>query len=399
MRIAHIAPPWISIPPKNYGGTENVIYHLVEEQVAQGHSVTLFAPGDTRTSARHISFFARSLFECGVPWHSHPKAFYHLYKSVEYLQKHAHDFDILHAHLSSSSDIYLFPLMATLRLPHVTTLHSQFPFDRINDEWRGDADHYYMEWLAHAPMVAISRSAREQEWAKFPVNFIDVVHHGIDVRDFPSPCEPGDFFAWVGRLIPEKGVHLAIEAAKKANVPLIIAGIVDRNIPEAQRYFQEEIEPHIDGQQIQYIGPVCPEERNNLFRRARGFLNPLLWEEPFGMVMLEAMAVGCPVIAFRRGAVEELITSDTIGFLVENVNEMAQRIPALGTIKRNAVRTYVETYFSAARMAENYTRVYQKVILRKQGVAIARLSKVTEFQRENAPELPFSSVDIKAKSF
>jgi glycosyltransferase involved in cell wall biosynthesis len=375
MRIAHIAPPWISIPPKNYGGTENVLYHLVEEQVAQGHDVTLFAPGDAQTSARHIAFFAQSLFECGVPWQSHPKAFYHLYKAIEYLHKHAYHFDILHTHLSSSSDIYLFPLTSTLHLPHITTLHSQFPFDRINSTWLGDADQCYMEWLSHIPLVAISKSERIQEQAKFPLNFIDVVYHGIDLHEFPQPCEPENFFAWVGRLVPDKGVHLAIEAAQRANVPLIIAGIVDRNIPEACRYFEEEIKPHLDGQQIRYIGPVCHEQRNDLFRRARGFLNPLQWEEPFGMVMLEAMAVGCPVIAFRRGAAEELISTEQVGFLVENVEQMVERIPALDRIDRLAVREYVETYFSASRMAKNYTCVYKKVAAatRQRSRALARI--------------------------
>ena len=125
MRIAHIAPPWISIPPKNYGGTEHVIFQLVEEQVAQGHEVTLFAPGDARTSARQISFFLHALRECDIPWQSHPKAFYHYYKSVEYLKDHTKDFDILHTHLSSTTDLYLFPLISTLRLSHIATLHSQ----------------------------------------------------------------------------------------------------------------------------------------------------------------------------------------------------------------------------------------------------------------------------------
>ncbi len=369
MRIAHIAPPWISIPPKNYGGTENVIYALVEEQVAQGHMVTLFAPGDARTSARQISFFSQSLFESGVPWQAHPKAFYHIYKSVEYLQKHLREFDILHTHLSSASDLYVFPLASTLKLPHVTTLHSQFPFDRIEDEWQGDADKYYMEWLSQVPMVAISKSAKHQELEKFPLNFIDVVHHGIDFKNCPLPAPAENFLIWVGRIVPEKGLDLAIKAAKEAKVPLVIAGIVDANIPEARRYFQEEIEPEVDGQQIQYVGPVNGRERDYFLRRARGMLNPLQWEEPFGMVMLEAMAVGCPVIAFRRGAAEELITPGKTGFLVENVAEMVQRIPDIDHIDRAGVRDFVEERFSASVMAKNYIRVYKEVIKRTVDVA------------------------------
>ncbi|HEY5001894.1 MAG TPA: glycosyltransferase, partial [Ktedonobacteraceae bacterium] len=129
MKIAHIAPPWIAIPPKNYGGTEIVLYNLVEEQVAQGHDVTLLAPGDARTSAKLVSFFPHSLIDSGVPWQGHLKAYYHLYKAVSYIREH--DFDIVHAHLSSAADMYVFPLTAHMTIPMVTTLHSCFPFDRV----------------------------------------------------------------------------------------------------------------------------------------------------------------------------------------------------------------------------------------------------------------------------
>src|SRR5207302_7573474 len=158
MKIAHIAPPWLVIPPKNYGGTEIVIYNLVEEQVAQGHDVTLFAPGDAKTSARLVSFFPKSLIEDGVPWHAHLQAYYHLHKSVEYVK--AHSFDIVHTHLSSSADMYIFPLTAPLTTPHVTTLHSRFPFDKAPGGWVGDADDYYMQWAPFVPMVAFRKSAQ-----------------------------------------------------------------------------------------------------------------------------------------------------------------------------------------------------------------------------------------------
>src|SRR5437879_2991871 len=158
MKIAHIAPPWITIPPKNYGGSEIVIYNLVEEQVALGHDVTLFAPGDAKTSARQVSFYPKALVEEGIPWVAHLKAFYHLYKSLGYVR----DFDIVHTHLSSSADMYIFPLTAHLTIPHVTTLHSRFPFDRATNHWTGDADDYFMEWAQSVPLVTISESARAQ---------------------------------------------------------------------------------------------------------------------------------------------------------------------------------------------------------------------------------------------
>src|SRR3989454_10180055 len=177
MRIAQIAPPWIPIPPKDYGGTENVIYHLVEKQVAQGHDVTLFAPGDAKTSAKLVSFFPKSLLENREPWQSHLKAYYHLHESVEQVRER--DFDIVHTHLSSTADMYIFPLTASLPTPHVTTLHSPFPFDHAPGGWTGDADHYYMKWAPAVPMVAISESERRQALEQFPLHFVGVVHNGL----------------------------------------------------------------------------------------------------------------------------------------------------------------------------------------------------------------------------
>lgn len=364
MRIAHIAPPWIPVPPKNYGGTEHVIFQLVEAQVAQGHTVTLFAPEDAKTSARQISFLPQALRECDIPWQSHAKALYHTYKAVEYLKDHVKDFDILHTHLSSTTDLYLFPLTSRLPLPHVNTLHSQFPFDRENGKSQCEnADACFMEWISQVPMVAISQHAKREESKKAPLRIIDVVHHGINVKDFPTPTlSPDTFFVWLGRLVPEKGAHLAIEAAHKARVPLILAGIVDEYIPASKEYFEKQIRPHLDGRQISFIGPVDFEQRNALLHQARGMLNPLQWEEPFGMVMIEAMATGCPVIAFPRGAAREIIPNEMLGFLAQDVDEMVKDIRRIDTIDRWAVRKYVETHFSAESMSKNYQSVYKKVI-------------------------------------
>src|SRR5690348_8310057 len=223
MKIAHIAPPWLAVPPINYGGTETVLANLIEEQVAQGHDVTLFAPADAQTSARLISFFPRSLINSGVPWQAHLKAFYHFYKAVGFIQ--AHDFDIVHTHLSSAADMYLFPLMSHLSKPHIMTLHSRFPFDRVGT-WCGDADELYMEWARTVPVVAISEKACEE--VAYPLNFIGVVHHGLPLSKFIPTRKPENFFVWLGRIVPEKGTHLAVQAAKLAGVPLVLAGNIDR---------------------------------------------------------------------------------------------------------------------------------------------------------------------------
>ena len=384
MKIAHIAPPWLSIPPKNYGGTEIVIYNLVEEQVARGQDVTLFAPGNTKTSAKLISFFPKPLVEEGIPWQGHLKAYYHLHESVEYIKRHK--FDIVHTHLSSSSDMYIFPLVSPLVTPHVTTLHSRFPFDRVQS-WTGKADELYMEWAPLLPMVAISESAREE--VPYDLNFVGVVHHGLSMQQFlPTAKKRGDFFVWLGRFVEDKGTHLAIEAAKRAGVKIVLAGTIDRHQQDSVNYFNTVIKPQIDNDQVKYIGPVNMKQKISLFSRARGFLNPIEWEEPFGMVMIEAMAVGCPVISFTRGAAPELIAHRKTGFLVKNVDEMVRFIPRIDEIDREATRQYVERNFSVRVMANKYMKIYNQVIKTAKGVPARPFSDVV---------LSKSTTKIKAK--
>jgi glycosyltransferase involved in cell wall biosynthesis len=180
---------------------------------------------------------------------------------------------------------------------------------------------------------------------------------------FPPPSKKrSDYLVWLGRFVPEKGPHLAIEAAKRAQVPLVLAGTIDRYIKASVDYFQEQIKPQIDNEQIKYIGPVNLKRKVSLLSRARGFLNPIEWDEPFGMVMVEAMALGCPVISFPRGAAPEIVADGKTGFLVKNLDEMVQSIPKIEEIDREATRLHVEGHFSTQVMAEKYTQVYEKVI-------------------------------------
>lgn len=357
MKIAHIAPPWIAIPPKNYGGTENVIYNIVEEQVAQGHDVTLFAPGDAKTSAHLVSFFPRSLIDAGVPWQAHLKSYYHTYKSIEYIKEH--HFDIVHSHLSSSADMYTFPLSLQLGTPQVATLHSRFPFDRVQ-EWAGDADEFFLEWIKQIPLIAISENARAE--VKLPVNIIGVVPHGLPMQQFkPTVNQAEDFLVWLGRFVPEKGAHHAISIAKATGMRLVLAGTIDRHIAASVDYFERAIKPHLDDRQIKYIGPVSTREKIDLLSRARVFLNPIEWEEPFGMVMIEAMSVGCPVISFARGAAPEVVAHGKSGYLVKDIKEMKWAMSQLDKLDRKQVRAHVEENFSARVMVEKYVHLYQQV--------------------------------------
>jgi glycosyltransferase involved in cell wall biosynthesis len=317
------------------------------------------ATGDSQTSAKLVSFLSRSLLEEQVPWEAHLKPFYHLYSSIEYVS--AQDFNMVHAHLSSASDLYLMPLLSKLGIPHLTTLHSPFPFDGIPSGWKGDADTYYMKWADAVPMVTISESARRQ--AKYPLNIVGIVHNGLTINDFPWPNGPReDFFLWIGRFSPDKGVHLAIEAAKRANVPLVLAGTKDLYEERSMRYFREVIEPQFDGQLIRYVGPVGMQQKLDLLGRAKGFLNPIVWEEFFGMVMLEAMVTGCSIISFARGAARELIVDGETGFLVNTVDEMVQRMSCIDQLDRRKSRAHVVEHFSAYTMACRYNAIYDHLI-------------------------------------
>jgi glycosyltransferase involved in cell wall biosynthesis len=354
MKIAQIAPPWISVPPKTYGGTEAIISFLTEELVAQGHDVTLFAPGDARTSANVVSFFPRSLVDDGVPWHAHLKAYYHLHKAME----RAGEFDVVHTHVSSTGDMYVFPLLSLLTTPHLTTLHSNFPFDWVGT-WSGDADNYYMEWITSAPLVTVSNKARTN--LPRDLNIVGVVHLGVPMEQFRPHQEPADFFAWLGRFVPAKGAHLAIETARRANVPIVLAGQIDKNVPEEVDYFRRVIEPLIDSDRVRYIGPVTMRQKVALLSSARGFLYPIMWEEPGATVVLEAMALGCPVIAFAHGVIPELVVHNRTGFLSRDTDHMLEHIREIGKLDRREVRQHVENNFSARVMTEKYLRIYAEL--------------------------------------
>ncbi len=218
-----------------------------------------------------------------------------------------------------------------------------------------------MEWAPFVPMVAISKSAQAE--VEYKLNFVGVVYHGLPMDQYrPTGKKREDFFVWLGRVVPDKGVHLAIEAAKQAHVRIVLAGTIDRYVQESTQYFHQKIEPLIDGNQVKYIGPVNLKEKVSLLSRARGFLNPIQWEEPFGMVMIEAMGVGCPVISFARGAAPEIIVHGETGFLVNDLDEMVHYIPRIDEIDRGVTRMHIEKNFSVQAMTRRYIEIYEKLV-------------------------------------
>ncbi len=378
MNIFELAPAWISVPPKDQGGTETMIFNLVEELVRRGHYVALYATGDSHARTMHIpSPVKQALQPRGVPWSSHLQAPAHFFAGVEHLRNHQRDFDVVHIHLSSATDMYLFPLMflAGIKIPVVVTVHGNFPFDRAQTpggRWEGDGDGLYLPWMTADNMhiVAISEAHKRQIEGFFArvdpdhrLNFAGVVHHGIAPEMYAPTAEPEDFFLWLGRVNRLKGLHTAIAAARQAGARLVIAGAPDPNIVDDVRYFQEEIRPELDSKGISYVGAADFSTKLNLLSRARALLNPIELEEPFGLVMIEALMAGCPVIAFKRGAAPEIVVDGVAGFVVEDLEGMVARMGKVQSLNRPLVRLYAKGHFSAAAMTEKYEGIFSNLVV------------------------------------
>ncbi|KAB8335648.1 glycosyltransferase family 4 protein [Scytonema tolypothrichoides VB-61278] len=368
LRVAQVASVWFSVPPKDYGGTESLISNLSEELIKQGHHVTLFASGDSQTSGELKYYIEKYLFSMpGTSWYNETEAEYHLISSFREIAKHPEKYDIVHIHISSASDLIGLKLASQLKLPHICTLHNRFPFD-LRKNYLGEADKYYFTWGEDSPLIAISNSAKENALLDFgsPLNFIGVIHHGLPDHEFlKEEISQRRYLVWIGGINRRKGTKTAIEAAIKAKRKIIIAGVVDRNTPESLAYFEQEVLPLIEQNpdDAEYIGPVNSKQRFELLKNAYCFLNPIAWEEPFGLVMIEAMACGCPVISFRRGAAKELIKPGKNGAFAASVDEMAAMIESIGNnIDRKQMVTDTWNDYSITKTTERYVMKYREVL-------------------------------------
>ena len=342
MKIAQIAPLMESVPPRLYGGTERVVSHLTEELVRLGHDVTLFASGDSITSAALISCATAALrLDPNV---IDPIPYYML--MLDRVRRQAAEFDILHFHI----DYLHFPLFRYLAGRTVTTLHGRQDLPDIKPIFLGFDD---------MPLVAISHAQRS------PVanaNFAATIHHGLPLNLMQPNFEPrGGYLAFIGRISPEKRPDRAIAIARNLGIPLKIAAKVDR-VDEA--YFKEKIAPLIDGAGVQFIGEINEQNKSAFLGEAMGLLFPIDWPEPFGLVMIEAMACGTPVLAFRCGSVPEIIDEGVSGMIVETIEEAIAAVPRLLAMDRRAVRKQFELRFSSARMASDYVHLYRRMLLR-----------------------------------
>jgi len=351
MKIGIICPIWERVPPPKYGGTQRVVYNLTEGLVKKGHKVTLFATGDSITSAQLISVYPRALYRDNIPWNNY---FWPTLNAIEAFDRQK-EFDIIHYHVDRSTEyIPGFPVAKFLTTPliftfHFTILHS--PEAELRKK--------FLSRFKDLNFVSISRY---QQKTFPPLNFVGCVYNGIDldiIRFFPKP---GSDLIWLGRFSPTKGAKEAIQIAKKLGRRLIMAGKLDKLLADDYKYFSKEIEPNIDGKNVIYLGEVDAKGRNELFSQAEVLLNPIQWDEPFGLVPVEAMAAGLPVIVNRRGAMPELVKDGKTGFIVETIEEAAQAVKKVDQINRKICRQHVQNNFTTEKMVEGYEEIYQKMI-------------------------------------
>jgi glycosyltransferase involved in cell wall biosynthesis len=339
MRIAQVAPLTEAVPPKLYGGTERVVHWLTEELVALGHDVTLYASGDSCTTAKLEAPWPRALrFDDAV---RDPNALHML--MLEQVRQRVHEYDFLHFHL----DYYPFSLFARQSTPFVTTLHGRLDLPEHQPVFKT---------FSSAPVISISNAQRRPVPA---ARWIRTIHHGLPEQLLtPQPVTPS-YFAFLGRIAPEKGVDCAIRIAQRCGVPLKLAAKVDKVDRE---YFEAKIEPSIDGKHIEYIGEITDREKSAFLSGAIALLVPIDWPEPFGLVMIEAMACGTPVIAFNRGSVPEVIDDGVTGFIVEDERSAIGAVDRLAQLPRDAIRKRFEERFTARRMAQDYLSVYRHLM-------------------------------------
>jgi glycosyltransferase involved in cell wall biosynthesis len=339
MRIAQIAPLFEAVPPKLYGGTERIVSYLTEELVALGHDVTLFASGDSVTDATLAAMAPRALrLDPGI---GDPMA--RPLMALESVLRRAHEFDVLHFHM----DYWPFSLFTRQATPFVATLHGRLDLPEI---W----PHY--ETHPTVPLISISESQREPiAWA----NWARTIYHGLPERLLvPQPEKRPSYLAFLGRISPEKRVDRAIEIAGRCGLPLKIAAKVDR----ADRdYFDEQIRPLISQPHVEFIGEIGESEKAEFLSGAHALLFPIGWPEPFGLVMIEAMACGTPLVAYNHGSVPEVIEEGRTGFIVDGIEGAVAAVNRLPELSRAAVRKRFEERFTARRMAENHVALYAQL--------------------------------------
>lgn len=342
LKIAMVAPLVERVPPKKYGGTERVVYELTEELVRRGHEVTLFASGDSLTSAKHVYIYPRALREdklqnlYGV---NHYTAL-----NIGLVYKYQDRFDVIHDHAHLMMSL---PAANISRTPVVMTLHGPIEpgTERVYEE------------LNNPHFVSISNS----QTAHHPRIKTTTVYNGLTMEQYPFGENPGDYLLFVGRICLEKGVHHAIAVALALKMPLIIAAKLNHDVPQDVEYFERYVKPHLNGL-VKWVGEVEEPERNALMSGALCMLHPVTWPEPFGLTLIEAMACGSPVVAFGMGSIPEIVIDGKTGYVVQDEEGMEEAINMIHRINRRACREHALANFNARRMTDGYEQVYYQAI-------------------------------------
>ena len=349
IKIAQIAPLWETVPPKKYGGIEIMIDKITNELLKRGHEVTLFASGNSKTKARLRSVFPKPLFEMKVDWYHRSQNLINAANAFSM----ADEFDIIHNHAGDNGLLF----SEISKTPVLTTLHNVLP----GSKQKSSDEYITMKYFSRKTnFVSISFDQRTHTDIKF--NYVDTIYNGINLKDFTFNPKPKNYLVWLGRIHYGKGLWNAINAAKISKEKLIIAGNITCETDE--EYFQS-VKPMIDGKQIRYIGEVGSKKKNELLGGAKAVLFPTIWEEPFGLVMIEAMATGAPVIGFNKGSVSEVIKDKKTGFVVKDDKQMIKAIRNIDKIDRAECRKHVEDNFTIEKMVDGYEKVYLKLIKNK----------------------------------
>ncbi|HVN18512.1 MAG TPA: glycosyltransferase family 4 protein [Dongiaceae bacterium] len=342
MRIAQVSPLYESVPPRLYGGTERVVSWLTEELVRQGHEVTLFASGDSLTTAQLVPACTQALRLDPHCWD--PMA--HHVLLIEQVLKRRNDFDIIHFHI----DYLHFSMSRCQELSQLTTLHGRLDIPDLVPLYRE---------FSEMPLVSISDAQRGPlSW----VNWLGTVYHGMPEDRFVPCFQPGKYLAFLGRVSPEKGLDRAIQIAIHAGMPLKIAAKIDRADKE---YYESRIKPLLNHELVEFVGEISDLEKNDFLGHASALLFPINWSEPFGLVMIEAMACGVPVIAYPLGSVPEIIEDGVSGFLIRDIEEGVAAVRNISAIDRRKCRKAFERRFSDRRMAHDYLTIYESIIKRE----------------------------------
>src|SRR6266481_3380304 len=339
MRIAQVAPLVESVPPQQYGGKERIVSFLTEELVRQAHDVTLFASGDSVTAARLVPVCCRSL---RLDERCMDQIAHHVVL-LEQVSQRAREFDVIHFHI----DYLHFPLSRLLRIPHVTTLHGRLDLPDLAPLY----DHF-----RDMPVVSISNSQRDP----LPLaNWQATFYHGLPKALLRFRSETGRYLAFLGRICPEKRVDRAIEIAKRTGIPLKIAAKID---PVDRRYFKRVVEPLLrDCSIAEWVGEISDRQKDEFLGNAYALLFPIDWPEPFGLVMIEAMACGTPVIAYAGGSVAEVMDDGVTGFIVNDIDQAVEAVGRVRDLSRARCREVFENRFTASRMASEYVNAYMRL--------------------------------------